>query len=1387
MNIHFRLVLLLFLLKTTLLFPQNTKYWLKREFPHIVAENQLWIGTPKGLYQYHFEEDSWAVYGEHNGLPGNDVKILQWDGEFLWVATSKGLAYGDIKLNKWMSYTSENGIPSHTIFTIAFQEDYVWIGTDKGAARFDKLIQEWEIFTPLDGLPDSVVYDIEVDNDLVYLATANGLTEYDTNFEKWRYYGIKDGIPSDTIRFILQTTDYLWLFTDRGPSRFSKKLHSTLSFTKDSRLKYSNIRDLIVDNEKFWLATKNGVLIYDTGNNLWRDFQEQMNLPNRFVNALSFAQDRRWFITKQGVAVFDEKTKTWQRYDEAHGLSQTQYEAVAIFMGRVFLIHFNTIDYYKPTENRWYIYPLKDISTVDRHKTSYISLDREKGSFVQMKHGVRFGISGTRFTYRNQRSHEYRFDAGDGIYRGEMSQRGDLKGQLSLSRERTINGFYNNTDFSQVLYGVRYKGKKGDIVQEVNWGDVRYEQGKNHLIPSLGVFGSSVRLEAGPKTDRYKRSLVSLKGWSGEKTTAFETDFFTGNFKSSGTTLKDVDYMKNVFFRLDTTSVILPIEEGSERIFVDDGNPNNNTANTLENSVIGGVGGDFDLLHPFLDYILDVQWGKVQFSEPISDMTTIVVQYTSRGSPVERVIKKPDVVNNVMANHYFVGGMEIIPSSFRLEIYDIQGRKHPISEFGLDKDHDSRVDPEWIDYKKGLLSFPDPKPFPLSVYDSESPISHYDLKIQFQTEITIFYLSHKNLIRGSEVVIVDAEMLTRGEDYVLDYTSGTLLILKEGTVAEDSEIEVSYDYYRDSREKFHLAGIEFGPSDNVLMEVNTFGFDQENSDLNIDRFHGVDFLGEFKWRIKDMDFKVTPELASSQGADQKGNNIHIRTDLSSKKMRIFSLYEKVDPGFEPLFTKKFQLGDLKDRLEIGGTIYPTRFLDVSANWTKRQTPRLDKGKKQTEENLGGKILFSKNLYPAISISLRHRTLDTQDSNSLKRTIKGDLEYQVPKTLLKHISLKSVRIYGVWRRSWENIRQIQGLSLVSEPEKIYDNQYLRVDISPADLVQINAYYRGKSVRAQEIHLGQGSRVINQQQNIYFDATIDRLTGVNMNIRYRGEISSLFPSQITEKHNLSLYRRLESNLRFFPGKWIRILAPFTFEINYQPTWRGYLRDFSNDLNWMQKLWHPVRARALVSSEDNKMFQFRGEWRPSAFLFFYSGLEFYKITSQNLNSQLQTNIKRLNQKLEYRPNMHSLITVQYFRNHEEKFNYSKTIRNNPMIWVENRWNEKLQTKVNLSYLRESKNIGRIREYISTFSPLLGFTYRFLQSGLGASRVEIRNDFSFSFYRSHEQCHNSFSNAFAIDYYPVSVMILRFRLVTTYEDQLNSKKDTISNFLEVRLTAQF
>ena len=117
--------------------------------------------------------------------------------------------------------------------------------------------------------------------------------------------------------------------------------------------------------------------------------------------------------------------------------------------------------------------------------------------------------------------------------------------------------------------------------------------------------------------------------------------------------------------------------------------------------------------------------------------------------------------------------------------------------------------------------------------------------------------------------------------------------------------EVVYEYYRNSRDRFHMAGIGFGPSDRMLVEVNGYAFDESTSDTHSPQTRGFDVLGEFRWRLKGLDFKLTPEFAGNQTGSQKGKSIHLRTDVSSKNVRLFSEFERYDGDFKKLFPRRF--------------------------------------------------------------------------------------------------------------------------------------------------------------------------------------------------------------------------------------------------------------------------------------------------------------------------------------------------------------------------------------------------------------------------------------------------------------------------------------------------
>ena len=101
------------------------------------------------------------------------------------------------------------------------------------------------------------------------------------------------------------------------------------------------------------------------------------------------------------------------------------------------------------------------------------------------------------------------------------------------------------------------------------------------------------------------------------------------------------------------------------------------------------------------------------------------------------------------------------------------------------------MDSDWIDYENGILFFPESEPFPAAVYDSEDRQSYYELEAAYQTEFSLIQLEQKNLVRGTEVVKLDGVKAEGGSVYVLDYTNGTLVFVKDMPLASGIGFDLS--------------------------------------------------------------------------------------------------------------------------------------------------------------------------------------------------------------------------------------------------------------------------------------------------------------------------------------------------------------------------------------------------------------------------------------------------------------------------------------------------------------------------------------------------------------------------------------------------------------------
>ena len=248
---------------------------------------------------------------------------------------------------------------------------------------------------------------------------------------------------------------------------------------------------------------------------------------------------------------------------------------------------------------------------------------------------------------------------------------------------------------------------------------------------------------------------------------------------------------------------------------------------------------------PGQDYNIDYVTGEIEFLSSISGNYTIVVAYeyegggggivgnTSEvfidengdgtideaGEEIGYVVLKEKGFRGTEASHvYHLGSPNINPRDFQLTIRR-QGQSETfqtstglvpyIEIFGLDQNGDGNVDPQFIDYDRGLLRFPKTNPFQIT--DPNHPYYAYRDSLnndalylegsfsnaQIYTIIADYTYQSETynvglfVIPNSETVRLNGQLLTRDTDYMMLYEVGTIRFFRQ--LDEFDEIVVEFE------------------------------------------------------------------------------------------------------------------------------------------------------------------------------------------------------------------------------------------------------------------------------------------------------------------------------------------------------------------------------------------------------------------------------------------------------------------------------------------------------------------------------------------------------------------------------------------------------------------
>ena len=1326
-----------------------SKINIRRQYPKLRTENKLWFGHPSGLYQYQPDDDAFKKFSIPLIQPQKAITQLFYNDEWLWCVLDVGLAALHTRLNTWYYFDSTNGLPSNSINGLAFEEDYLWVATNQGAARFDLLIEEWEKYDANRGLPFLEVKDILVYENRIWMVGDQMLSEYDPGFEKWRHFKIEEDSTISVKRLFL-LRDEIWIVSDKGLIRFSPVLQSWQRFYQ-SPLQEDNLIEIFLEDTWIWAMTRHGFFYYDQASGVWREFEGNNYLRNYSIRDGAVTSQSIWILAEENVFHWRRNERIWDILDYASGLSSRQYQAIHSDGDMTFLIHTSIIDYQKSELAPWRTYTLERETELKQRTGRQIFknlLDNQSGGFIPLGK-YRWSWEGTRAVVLEERQYQ----SGDGNVTEKISgNRLDLKSQIDLQNSRNVSGFYNNTDFSEVMYGIRYRSRTMDLLQEFNWGDFQSETGSNPFAASANIFGSQIWLQAGRKTPRFKRSFFTVKAFSGEQQSQRIYEYKQGASQIFLQEIRDVDYLKNQFFYIPHYDT-LASEPDFVEIYVDDLNPQTNTPNTLMHSTIAGLVGDFDLWKPTEDYYLYRKINAIRMLTFLAPSWIVVIRYRQEGILKEGVLQQPEGISSVQKNVYSLGGQKIIPQTFHMKILDSLQIEISLDEFGLDENGDGQVDSRWIDYNEGLLIFPSPYPFPASVYDPQNPLSWYRLHFQFETELPGIQLKHNDLVRGSETVWLDGRVATGGNDYVIDYTNGSLIFVREGIVNPDTRIEIEYEYFIDQNDQVHSAGINISPSDNFYIQGNWQQISPEQI-ITADTLKKTDLFsvhGEFRNQFHGIDLRLIPGLAYHPGNNQPAGS-SIEGLLSSSRFRLQSSYQYYAQNYRSLYRPQSLFGIVKNRLQFFATVDATDYLRLTGEWRKQEG--FATLNTNTPIDLMGSLslLFYNKNWPALEGRYNQFQTQMAGNKTEKYFWESRLEYQLS-DLQKHTLFLS----GFKLESLLRLGQQESRSSISFNKQKFNLAFIRLNALISQRFQAGIFYRRRQVDDISDEFLQNP--FSQSERMLLDLSHEEWRLLQINVRLENNLNQFYHSE-TQMKDINLRHFSQFNLRFFPGNLWQRFSSLSFEATYNRSLSGsgtLDKDHNNFLWWVDQ----TKVRQLTNSQLMENFYLKNEFRPSAWWFLYSMLEYSPQENRLSGSSLNRYFWRWSEKLDMRLGWKTHLILQY-RQFYQDIGFDRRDRyHEPSVRLEHRFTQNFLNIANLLYRRRRMDDRNLLDISDRWEGRYDIIWR-LHHFLKIRYMEIRQSLSVSYldqvgYNLYQQWQMSSSTG--LDLYPLHSLIIRLR----------------------------
>jgi len=151
---------------------------------HPDFENNVWIGTTKGLYQYTDSISTpFLINGIHEKYYFTSITQSPFDSS-IWAGTH-GDGILQIKNNQIINHFKEGNQLASNICNDLFADNHnnLWIATSKGLQKLNLKTHDFQLINKYDGLPNNEILNVSVNDSIVYVGTNDGIMTFAMDIE----------------------------------------------------------------------------------------------------------------------------------------------------------------------------------------------------------------------------------------------------------------------------------------------------------------------------------------------------------------------------------------------------------------------------------------------------------------------------------------------------------------------------------------------------------------------------------------------------------------------------------------------------------------------------------------------------------------------------------------------------------------------------------------------------------------------------------------------------------------------------------------------------------------------------------------------------------------------------------------------------------------------------------------------------------------------------------------------------------------------------------------------------------------------------------------------------------------------------------------------------